>query len=294
MDHEVIVIGGGAAGLSAALVLGRARKRVLVLDAGEPSNAPAQAIGGLLGQHGTSPLELLEVGRAQLAELPTVEVRRGAVATGVRAHADRVEVDGVRAGALLLATGMTYNKPDLPGIAELWGDTVFHCPFCHGWEVAGRPLALLGHGHPHAAMLARVLAAWSDDVVLLADPDALDPADRDALVAAGIAIDPRPVAGVRARDGKLAAIAFADGSPELARDGLLVHAPLVPRSSILDDLGLERTEQGVVATTGWGVTSVPRVWAAGDVAEPAPSVPAAIAAGHRAGAGIVIGMQTAT
>jgi thioredoxin reductase len=294
MDHEVIIIGGGAAGLSAALVLGRARRSVLLLDEGRPSNAPAHAIGGLLGAHDVSPLQLLETGRAQLAELPTVEVRRPAVAREVRAHEDRVEVDGATAGALILATGMTYDKPDLPGVAELWGDTVFHCPFCHGWEVAGQPLALYGQGHPHPAMLARVLTAWSDDVVLLADPETLGAEDRAALAASGVTIDPRPVAGVRAEDGRLAAIAFADGSPELARAGLLVGAPLIPRSSLLDDLGLDRTEHGTVAVTGWGVTSVPRVWAAGDVAEPAPSVAVAIAAGSRAAAGIVMAGRTAT
>lgn len=294
MDFEVIIVGGGAAGLSAALVLGRARRRVLLLDAGEPSNAPAHAIGGLLGAHDVSPLELLETGRAQLAELPSVEVRRGVTAQDVRAHEDRVEVDGETAAALLLATGMAYDKPDLPGVAELWGDTVFHCPFCHGWEVAGQPLALYGHGHPHPAMLARVLTAWSDDVVLLADPDALGEEDRAALAASGVAIDPRPVERLRAEDGRLAAVVFADGSPELARGGLLVGAPLVPRSALLDDLGLERTAQGTVAVTGWGVTNVGRVWAAGDVAEPAPSVPVAIAAGSRAAAGIVIALRTAT
>jgi len=143
-------------------------------------------------------------------------------------------------------------------------------------------------------MLARVLAAWSDDVVLLADPGALSEEDRAALAASDVAIDPRPVERLRAEGGRLAAIVFADGSAELARGGLLVGAPLVPRSALLDDLGLERTEQGTVAVTGWGVTSVPRVWAAGDVAEPAPSVPVAIAAGSRAAAGIVIALQTAT
>jgi thioredoxin reductase len=109
-----------------------------------------------------------------------------------------------------------------------------------------------------------------------------------------VTIDPRPVAGVRAEGGRLAAVRFADGSPDLARGGLLVGAPLVPRSALLDDLGLDRTEQGTVAVTGWGVTSVPRVWAAGDVAELAPSVPVAIAAGSRAAAGIVIALRTAT
>jgi thioredoxin reductase len=283
MELEVIVLGGGAAGLSAALVLGRARRRVLVVDDGAPSNAPAHAIGGLLGQRDTSPLELLEQGREQLAELPTVELR-DATATAVRADADGVEVDGVRASKLLLATGMRYAYPDLPGVAELWGDTVFHCPFCHGWEVAGRPLAVMNDDH--GVPLARMLRAWSDDVVLLADPDALADPDRAALDAAGVRVDGRAPAGVRARDGKLEAIVFADGS-ELPRGGLLIEAPLQDRSTLFDDLGLDRTPPGAVAVDAWGRTSAAHVWAAGDVAVMPPSITAAINSGARAGAGLV-------
>lgn len=284
MDYEVVIIGGGAAGLSAALVLGRARRRTLVLDDGQPSNAPAHAIGGLLGQHETSPLALLEIGRAQLADLPSVELR-AATATSVRADADGVEVDGVRARALLLATGMHYARPDLPGLEELWGDTVFHCPFCHGWEVRDQPLAVLSDA-PQAPAVAQMLRAWSDDVVLLADPAGLDPDSATALAAAGIPVDGREVSALRARDGRLDAVLFADGT-ELPRGGLLVHAPMEPRSTLFDDLGLDPTEHGTVAVTGWGTTSAPWVWAAGDVAEPAPSITVAIATGSRAAAAIV-------
>jgi thioredoxin reductase len=283
MDHEVIVIGGGAAGLSAALVLGRARRQVLVLDDGAPSNAPAHAVGGLLGQRETSPLELLEQGREQLADLPTVQLRR-ATATDVRATADGVAVDGARARKLLLATGMRYAYPALPGVEELWGDTVFHCPFCHGWEVAGLPLAVLNDAH--GVPLARMLRAWSDDVVLLADPEGLADADRAALDAAGVTVDGRTPAGVRARDGRLEAILFADGS-ELRRGGLLIEAPLQDRSSLFDDLGLARTPHGAVAVDEWGRTSAAHVWAAGDAAVQPPSITAAIASGARAGAGLV-------
>src|SRR5262249_46244392 len=161
--------------------------------------------------------------------------------TDVRVAADGVRVDGVGARKLLLATGMRYAYPDLPGVAELWGDTVFHCPFCHGWEVAGLPLAVLNadHGVP----LARMLRAWSDDVVLLQDPDALADADRAALDASGVTVDGRAPTSVRARDGRLEAIVFADGS-ELPRGGLLVEAPLEPRSPLFDDLGLDRTPLG--------------------------------------------------
>lgn len=283
MDFEVIVIGGGAAGLNAALVLGRARRRVLVLDEGAPSNAPAPAIGGLLGQHHTSPLELLEIGREQLAELPTVEMRARR-AEHVSAEGHGAEADGATARKLLLATGMHYARPALPGLEELWGDTVFHCPFCHGWEVAGRPLAVMNEAH--GVPLARMLRAWSDDVVLLADPEGLAAEDRAELEAAGVTVDGREVAGVRADDGRLAAIVFADGS-ELPRGGLLVEAPLEPRSALFEDLGLDRTPHGTVAVDDWGRTSVAHVWAAGDAAIAPPSITGAIHSGARAGAGLV-------
>ncbi|HET6507228.1 MAG TPA: NAD(P)/FAD-dependent oxidoreductase [Baekduia sp.] len=279
MDFEVIIIGGGAAGLTAALVLGRARRRVLVLDDGAPSNAPAHAIGGLLGQRDTSPLELLALGREQLAELPTVTVRERR-AISVRADADGVEVDGVRAEQLVVATGMDYVRPDVAGLEELWGDTVFHCPFCHGWEVAGLPLAVLGTG-AHAAAMGRLLRAWSDDVVVLADPDALPEGARDGLV-----VDGREVVAVRAEGGKLAAVVFADGA-ELPRGGLLIHTPLAQRPSLLDGLGLEYTDMGAIAADDWGRTSVPRVWAAGDAAVFPPSITVAIASGTRVAGGIV-------
>lgn len=278
-----MVIGGGAAGLSAALVLGRARRRTLVLDDGAPSNAPAHAIGGLLGQDGTAPLELLASGRAQLGPLDSVEIR-DATATVVRAEADFVEVDGIRARALLLATGMRYRRPAIPGVEELWGDTVFHCPFCHGWEVRDQPLAVLAEGS-HASVPARLLRAWSDDVVLLTDPAGLDPQDGATLATAGIPVIGRAVRGLRARDGRLAAVQFEDGD-ELPRAGLLVRAPLEEHSPMLRGLGLERTDSGTIAVQGWGRTSLARVWAAGDVAEPAPNIAMAIAAGARAAAGI--------
>jgi thioredoxin reductase len=283
-DTDVVIIGGGAAGLSAALVLGRARRRTVVFDDGAPSNAPAHAIGGLLGQDGTAPLELLAAGRAQLAALPSVELR-GGTAGAVAVGPDGIEVEGVRARALLLATGMRYRLPDLPGVAELWGDTVFHCPFCHGWEVRDQPLAVLAD-ESHGPTLARLLRGWSDDIVLLCGPGGVAPEDRAALAAAGVRVDDREVVGLRAGDGRLEAVRFADGD-SLPRAGLLVQTALEPRSPLVEALGLDRTEAGTVAVDGWGKTSVPGVWAAGDVAEPAPNVAVAIAGGSRAAVGIV-------
>jgi thioredoxin reductase len=285
---ECIVVGGGATGLSAALVLGRARRRVLVLDAGEQSNRPASGIGGLLGHDGLPPGELYARGRAELAAYPSVEVREARVASGSREDGRFVlstaDGDTFDAACVLLAMGMDYAVPDLPGVAELWGGTVFHCPYCHGWEVRDGALAVLGNlKATHRALLLR---GWSDDVVLITDgPASLDADERATLERAGVPVDERRVAGVRSRAGALEAILFADGG-ELRRDGLLVPALLQQRSSLASDLGAELTERGTVDADAFGQTSVPGLYAAGDVSSPMPQVAGAIADGSRAAAAI--------
>jgi thioredoxin reductase len=283
---DCIVVGAGAAGLSAALVLGRARRRVLVLDAGEQSNLPAHGIGGLLGHDGRAPGELYARGRAELRAYDSVELRDDRVTGGATAHDEfrLTTADGaeVRAARVLLATGMEYVVPDLPGAAELWGDTVFHCPYCHGWEVRDRPLAVLGNAA--AAHRALLLRGWSADVALLTDgPAELDDGERERLKRAGVAVDERPVAGVRGRDGALEAVLFADGA-ELARDGLLVHAPPRQRSALAGELGAELTERGSVDVDEFGQTTVAGLYAAGDASSPMPQVAGAIADGSRAAA----------
>jgi len=168
---DCVVVGGGAAGLSAALVLGRARRRTLLLDAGEQSNRAAAGIGGLLGSDGRPPADLYAAGRAELAAYPSVEVRAGESAVGASPQAGGFALelgDGsrVEARTVLLAPGMEYRPPQIPGLREHWGSTVFHCPFCHGWEVRGRRLGVLGAG---AAQKAVLLRAWSERVTLLTD-----------------------------------------------------------------------------------------------------------------------------
>lgn len=286
---ECVVVGGGAAGLSAALVLGRARRRVLVLDAGEQSNRAAHGIGGLLGHDGLPPAELYARGRAELAAYPSVEVRDVRVTGGAREGERFVlsTADGavVHAARVLLATGMEYDVPDLPGAEELWGGPVFHCPYCHGWELRDRALAVLGNPD-HAAYGALLLRGWSADVVLLTDgPAELDPDERARLERAGVPVDERPLASVRGRDGALEAVLFADGD-ELPRDGLLVSAPLRQRSSLATDLGAELTERGTVDVDSFGQTTVPGLYAAGDVSAAMQQVAGAIADGSRAAAAI--------
>ena len=183
---DCIVVGGGAAGLSAALVLGRARRRTLVVDAGGQSNRAAHGIGGLLGHDGRPPADFYAAGRAELAAYPS---RRGARRRG-RATASAATTASCsswptararRRGACCSRRGWTTASPTLPGIAERWGGSVFHCPFCHGWEVRDRPLGVLDRGATgvHRALLLR---AWSDDVTLLTDgPVELDAEDAERL-----------------------------------------------------------------------------------------------------------------
>jgi thioredoxin reductase len=279
--HDCIVVGAGAAGLNAALVLGRARRDVLVVDAGDQSNRPAHVIGGLLAQEGTAPGALYAAGRDQLAAFGTVTLRDGEVDAIERRddgtfHALLSGGDEAATRRVLLATGMRYVPPDLPGVASRWGNAVFHCPFCHGWEARDGALAVLDDGDS-GVFRALLLRGWSDDVVLLAGD--IDAAGRAKLDAAGVPVEERPVVAVRDR----ATVVFADGS-ELPRDGLLVPAPMRQRSGLADALGLELAPAGTIVVDELGRTSVPGVFAAGDVAGTIQMVPAAMGDGARVGA----------
>ena len=193
VDWECVIVGGGAAGLSAALVLGRARRRTLVVDAGRQSNRAAHGIGGLLGHDGRPPAELYELSRKELERYPSVEIRGGEVLTAERRHGGfEVQLaDGTRERAkrMLLAMGMEYRLPPVLGLAELWGSSVFHCPFCRGWEVRDQPLAVLANDE-RAVHMAILMRGWSDDVVLLTGGSGCLAAGQLAqLSAAGIAVD---------------------------------------------------------------------------------------------------------
>ena len=264
-NWDVVVVGGGAAGLSAALVLGRARRRVLVVDAGAPSNATAEGIGGLLGHDGRPPAELYATARDELAQYPSVEVRPGLVTTGEAGF--RLGLDDgstVTADRILLATGMAYRYPDVPGIAERWGRTVFHCPFCHGWEVRDRSLVVLDDGDGNGEHRVALLKGWSDDVTLLAVEDVT-----------GIEDD-----GVRLTDGRLH-----------PAGGVLVPVTMHQRSDLPQQLGVALGPVGLapdgILTDPTNATSVPGIWAAGDVNPTLPSVAASIASGSLAAAMIV-------
>ena len=267
MDERwnVVVVGGGAAGLSAAMVLGRARRRTLVVDGGSPSNLPAHGIGGLLGQDGRAPADFYADARRELEQYPSVEVRSGQVVTGEPGF--RLGLgDGttVEADRILLATGMDYRYPDVPGIAERWGGMVFHCPFCHGWEVRDRPLVVLDDGDGNAEHRVELLHGWSDDVTILKVGDVRAIED----------------GGVRLVDGELHRCG-----------GVLVPVTMHQRSDLPEQLGVALAPIGLapdaIVVDPTSATTVPGIWAAGDVNPTMPSVAASIAGGHKAAAMIV-------
>jgi thioredoxin reductase len=292
---ECIVVGGGAAGLSAALVLGRARRRTLLVDAGRQSNRSAEGIGGLLGHDGLPPSELYAAGRRELAGYPSVEVRAGEVARGERrADGFALELAGGRvehAERVLLATGMDYRFPRLDGIGERWGRSVFHCPFCHGWEVRDEPLGVLDRGAAGAER-ALLLRLWSDDVTLFAGgPAGLEPQDAERLEAAGVVVEERAVTGLRGPAPSLTAVALAGGD-ERPCGGLLVPVVLHQRSSLAEQLGAAAADPTPVVADGVAVdavlaTGVPGLFAAGDLSAHMPNVANAVAAGSTAAAAVV-------
>jgi thioredoxin reductase len=285
-EWDCVVVGGGAAGLSAALVLGRARRRTLVVDAGHQSNLPAHGIGGLLGHDGLPPAQLYAAGRTELEKYDGVEVQCGEVTTGAADGSGFVlglaGGSRVRTRRVLLATGMEYLTPSIPGLAELWGRSAFHCPFCHGWEMRDQPLAVLASGD-RAVHMALMLRGWTDDIVVLTN----GPAEFDA----DVRIDERQIAEFVSDAGELVAVEFVDGA-RLARRGVLVATTLRQRSALAAQLGVATAPPGPVAQDAVEIdpfhrTSVPGVFAAGDLSASMPQVAAAIATGSLSAAAVV-------
>ena len=264
--YDAVIVGGGPAGLSAALVLGRARKRVLVVDNDRPANAVSQGVGGLLGHDRVKPADLRDSGQRQLEEHANVELRHGSVEDAARIRdvfvVKATNGPPVRAHAIVLAHGLRYDPPPLPGIKELWGRSVFHCAFCDGWEVRERPLALHGSG-PSAVRSAVVLAGWSNDVVLCTD-GAPEPGDA-LLAAAGVRVRTEPIARLAGNDGRLEQIEFSHGPAE-RREALFVNTRRDQPNGLAAALGCELTSAGTIVTDADGRTNVAGVYAAGDAA----------------------------
>jgi thioredoxin reductase len=287
---DVAIVGGGPAGLAAALVFGRMRRRVLLLDADDPAHGVSDGVHGLFGHDGTPPLELRRIAREQLRPYESVIVRMVTVEEArVTPSGFSVLAGGTtsEAGVLLLATGMRYELPRIEGVAEIWARGAYHCPYCHGWEVRDEPLAAYGAG---ATRLALLLTSLSDDIVLLTDgnPDP-DPDETEQLRQTGVVIRDDPVARLEAEGGKLARVVFADGSTD-DRTGLFFVPNFTP-SPLPAQLGCELDESGAVLIDEDGRTSVPGVFAAGDATtDTKKAVVLAAAAGSRAAYSINAGI----
>ena len=291
--YDVVVVGGGAAGLNGALVLARSRRSVLVVDAGAPRNAPAAAVHALLGHDGTPPAELLARGRDEVRRYGG-EVVRGEVASAERDDADfRLTLaDGraVRARRLLVATGLTDELPSVPGLRERWGRDVVHCPYCHGWEVRDRAIGVLASG-PMSVHQALLFSQLSDDVVYLRHlaPEPT-PEESARLAARGVRVVDGTVAELVVEGDRLAGVRLADGAV-VAREAVAVASRMVARTGPLAALGLKPVPHpnGVgehLVTDATGRTEVPGVWAAGNVTDLTAQVGHAAAAGATAGAHI--------
>ena len=291
--YDVVVIGGGAAGLNGALQLARSRRSVLVVDAGQPRNRPAAAVHGLLGHDGVPPARLLARGRDEVrgygGEVVAGEVTAvgGDLAAGFTVTLGDGRV--ILARRLLVTSGLVDNLPDIPGLGERWGRDVVHCPYCHGWEVRDQPIGVLASGSTsvHQALLFRQL---SDDVVYFRRGTALDGAAASRLAARGIRVVEGEVTAVVIADDRVAGVRLADGTV-VARRALAVAARMTARAGFLADLGLKASEHpsgmgAHVPADPAGRTEVPGVWAAGNVTDLGAQVGAAAAAGALAGAAI--------
>ena len=295
--YDVVVVGGGAAGLSGAVALARSRRSVLVVDAGQPRNAPADGVHNLLGQEGRPPAELLAAGREELRSYGGSVVSGTAVAARRERDGDfAVQLDdgsAVRARRLLVATGLVDELPAVPGVAELWGTDVLHCPYCHGWEARDAAVGVLATSPlvMHGALLWRQL---TDDVtVFLPDPGLLTDDDLERLAARDIAVVTGEVAALETTGGRLSGVRLADGTV-VPRRYVVVAPRFTARSAVLESLGLEAEElrmgdvvMGTAFPTGPdGATSVPGVHVAGNVADLRGQVVSSAAQGLMAGARI--------
>ena len=284
--YDCIIVGGGPAGLSAALLLGRCRRRVLLCDSGEPRNRWATAVNGFFSRDGVAPRDLLALARRQLAAYETVELRDLCVE-----DADRIDGEfvvslpgGVRARSrtLLLATGVVDDVPSIEGFAEAYGRTVHHCPYCDGWEYRDRAIAVYARGDSGYGLTVG-LTAWTDRIVLCTDgPSELDDARRTELDELGIALREETVERLDVADGEVRAVVLSDGS-EVACEGVFFNTGQRQASALPAKFGCHFTSKGAVATGARERTEVPGLYVAGDASKNSQLVAIAVAEGTEAG-----------
>ncbi|HZG88630.1 MAG TPA: NAD(P)/FAD-dependent oxidoreductase [Pseudonocardia sp.] len=296
-SYDVVVVGGGAAGLSGATALARSRRSVLVIDDGTPRNAPADGVHNFLSRDGTPPGELLAAGRAEVTgyggEVVDCRVTAAEPLDGGGFRVWTADGTTVRARRLLVTTGVVDELPDVPGLAQRWGRDVLHCPYCHGWEVRDRRIGVLA-GSPMVMHQVGLFRQLSQDVtVFLHQQPMLGDDEREQLAARGIALVQGEVAGLEVTDDRLTGVRLASGEV-VAVDALAVQTRVTARADVLEPLGLQPADFVVgdhvlgshVPAGMAGVSSVPGVWVAGNVTEPMAQVMSSAAAGLMAGANI--------
>jgi thioredoxin reductase len=279
--YDVVIVGGGAAGLSAALVLGRARRRVAVIDGGAPRNAPAAHMQGFLSRDGMPPAELLAAGRAEVTgygvEIVNDQVQTIEPGFVVRLAGGRV----LSARRMLVATGVGDELPDIAGVRERWGRDLLHCPYCHGWEVRDQPLGVLGT-HPMSVLHAQLVRQWSDDVTYFVHTNDLTAAEQAQLEARGIRIVRGEVARLVIDDDHLSGVELTDGQV-IPRNAVFIRPGNLPHpDGLLAALGCELDAAGFVTVDATWQTSTPGVRAAGNVVDPRAQVITSAGAGSAA------------
>ena len=284
MSWDCIIVGGGPAGLSAALMLGRCRRRVLLCDLGDQRNLRSHGLHGYLTRDGVSPSEFLRLARAELGRYGTVECRELEIVEAAREDGgfSVCAADGtrLRTRKLLLATGVVDELPALDGLDALYGTSVHHCPYCDAWEWRDRPLAAYGDGE-EATGLALSLTFWSPDVLLCTGGAGLPDEAMARLAAARVRIREEPVLRLEGRDGRLERVVFVSGEP-IRRSALFVVASQRQRSPLAERLGCRFTDRGTVDTGTCEVTNVPGLFVAGDASKEAQFVAVAAAEGTQA------------
>lgn len=295
--RDVVIVGGGAAGLSAALTLTRGRRRVTVVDGGEPRNAPAAGVHGLLALDGVSPAELLARGRAEVIGYG------GEIVDGEVVNVSRVE-DGfsvelgdgtlLRGRRLLIATGLVDELPEVPGVRDQWGGDVLHCPFCHGWEVRDRRIGILA-AEPMPIHKAQLFRQWSPEVVLFAGELELDEQARATLEVLNVPVVTGKVSRLEIEDDHVTGVRLEDGQL-IEVDAVVVSTRMIARTGPFASIGVVATDHPMgefIESDDFGRTAVPGVWAAGNASDLSAQVSGAVAEGARAAQGIIADLMMA-
>ncbi len=266
---DVVIVGGGSAGLSAALVLGRSLRNVLVCNNGKPRNSPSHSMHSFLSRDGTDPSDFLQIAHDQLKSYDTVKIRNIEVRRINRNNRGFFDIEftdstRITSRKVLLSTGIVDELPNIQGFSELWGKAVLHCPYCHGWEVRDKPLAVYGKGRDGLS-LALLISNWSDNLVLCSDGSVnLEEKDRKILASKHIEIYEQKIKRLEYSSvHKLERIVFVDGS-SLKREALFIRPTQRQRSSLYAQLGCTITESGKIKIDETGQTTVSGVYAAGD------------------------------